>query len=76
MRYFPVVLLSLIILNACDGNRQNQQDADPLTAEDGSPEYKDYEVDSLTIRIDESTDQLDQEIKVVQDDVDSLLEGI
>lgn len=80
MKHLPLILLFLTTLSfyACDSatHDRDRNDDDPLTAEDGTPEYKDYELDSMTIRVDESTEMLDQEIRVAQDEVDSLLEGL
>jgi hypothetical protein len=79
MKHLPLTLLFLaaITFYACDPTpHDNDNDDDPLTAEDGTPKYKDHEIDSMTIRVDESAKRLDQEIRVAQDEVDSLLEGI
>lgn len=72
---FALLFLALITFYSCDPT-PHDDDGDQLTAEDGTPKYKDHEIDSITVRVDEATELLDQEIRVAQDEVDSLLEGI
>lgn len=78
MKHIPLTLLFLaaITFYACDPTPHDDEEEDPLTAEDETPKYKDHEIDSIHVRVYESTELLDHQIRVAQDDVDSLLKGL
>lgn len=77
MKHLHLILFLLAIaFYSCDPTPHDEDNDQSLTTEEGRPVYKDHEIDSMTIKVDESTKLLDQEIRVAQDDVDSLLEGL
>lgn len=71
-----IVILFALVFTACDNVRNTDEMDNPMEAEalEDTPVYKLDNVDTITFRIDESSETIETEIEDVQDELDLMFQ--